>query len=336
MPHVNPSAATMKAVVYDRYGPPEVLRLADVPTPMPAADQVLIRGRVSAVGPADCAARQADPAYARLVFGLFKPKIRILGSDVAGEVAAVGAGVTRFAVGDKVLAATGATFGAHAQYTLFPQEAVVAKPEAISYEDAVALIGGGLTALPFLRDHARLRAGQRILVNGASGAVGAAAVQLAKHFGATVTGVCSAANIELVASLGADQVIDYTRQDFTRAGGGYDVVFDAVGKSSFARCKGILASDGVYLATVPTLANLVQTAWTAKFARKRVVLAFTGLRSPAAQAKDLAILADLAASGALRAVIDRRYSLDQLAEAHRYVGTGRKRGIAIVDIDQPV
>ncbi|MBB5874408.1 NADPH:quinone reductase-like Zn-dependent oxidoreductase [Allocatelliglobosispora scoriae] len=322
----------MRAIVYDTYGTPGVLRLAEVPTPVPAAGEVLIRVRASTVGPADCAARQADPAYSRMVFGLFSPRKPILGSDLAGEVAALGAGVTGFAVGDRVLAATGAAFGTHAEYALLPQVAVVPTPDGLGDADAAALIGGGLTALPFLRDHGRLRDGQRILINGASGAVGTAAVQLAKHFGASVTAVCSTTNLDLVRSLGADEVIDHTREDFTRLGGGFDVVFDAVGKSSFARCRGLLKPGGAYLTTVPSPAALLQTLWTPRFGRKRVVLAFTGLRSPAVMAEDLAVLTGLAAAGRLRAVIDRSYPLEQVADAHRYVDTGRKRGAVVVTV----
>jgi NADPH:quinone reductase-like Zn-dependent oxidoreductase len=210
---------------------------------------------------------------------------------------------------------------------------VVARPAGITPGDAVAIVEGGLTALPFLRDHARVRPGQHVLVNGASGCVGTAAVQLAKHRGATVTGVCSAGNAALVASLGADEVIDYRATDFTRARDAYDVVFDAVGLSSYRRCWAALKPGGVYLTTVPTLAAAARTVLPARPGRRRAVLALTGLRKAADKATDMAYLLGLAESGALRPVIDRTYRLAETPEAHRYVDTGRKRGVAVITPD---
>jgi NADPH:quinone reductase-like Zn-dependent oxidoreductase len=209
---------------------------------------------------------------------------------------------------------------------------VAAKPATATYEEAVAVAEGTLTALPFLRDKAHLRRGQTILVNGASGSVGTSAVQLAKHFGAKVTGVCSAANLELVKSLGADEVIDYTKDDFTQTGQTYDVIFDAVGKSSFSRCKGALNDGGIYLSTASTLGIVLQTLWTSKFGNTRAIVAFTGLRPAREKAKDLQFLKGLVESGAMQAVIDRRYPLEQTAEAHRYVDTGHKKGSVVVTV----
>jgi NADPH:quinone reductase-like Zn-dependent oxidoreductase len=320
----------MKAIVYERYGPPEVLRLVEIPRPEPGDGDVVVRVLASVVGPADCAARKARPFYARLAFGLFRPRARVLGDLVAGEVAAVGGQVRTVREGEQVVAVTGMAFGAHAEYVRLPADGVVARPAGVAPDDAVAVVEGGLTALPFLRDHAGVRPGQHVLVNGASGSVGTAAVQLAKHLGATVTGVCGAGNADLVASLGADEVIDYGRDDFTRARAAYDVIFDAVGTSTYARCRAALKPGGVYLTTVPTLAAGVATGWTARFGRTRAVLAFTGLRKAADKAADMAYLLALAESGALRPVVDRRYPLERVPEAHRYVDTARKRGAAVV------
>jgi NADPH:quinone reductase-like Zn-dependent oxidoreductase len=327
-----PQPATMTAAAYHRYGPPEVVRTERLPVPIPGRHDILIAVHAGAIGPADCAARSARPVFVRLVSGLLRPKNPVLGTDVSGTVAAVGADVTGWRPGDRVLAATGIGYGGHAQYVVVSQDAAVALPESISHHDGVTLIGGALTALPFLRDHARLRPGQRILINGASGAVGSAAVLLAKHLGARVTAVCSGPNVALVRSLGADEVIDYTRQDFTRAPGGYHAVFDAVGKSTFARCARLLTGDGVYLTTVPSLGILAQALRTRIVGRRRAVLALTGLRPAAAKAADLAVLVDLAADGRLPFVTDRHYRLDELAEAHRYVDTGRKRGTVVIDV----
>lgn len=269
---------TMRAIVYRRFGSPDVLSLEEMPRPEPGENDVVIKVEASTVGPPDCAARAADPAFARLAYGLVRPKYSVLGGIAAGRVEAVGAEVKGLSTGDQVVGETGMSMGAHAEYVRVPHEGVVAKPDGVTHDEAVAVVDGGLTALPFLRDHAGLRGGQTILVNGASGGVGTAAVQLAKHFGAVVTGVCSTANVEFVRSLGADKVVDYTKDDFTRQRDAYDVIFDAVGKSSFSSCRDALKPGGVYLTTVPTVANGIQTLWTSKFGNKKAVLAFTGLR----------------------------------------------------------
>lgn len=309
----------MRAAVYRRYGPPEVLAIEQLPRPEPR-DGLVIRMHATTVNPADTAARSARSAYARLAYGLFSPKYPVLGWAVSGEVVA-GAEL----VGQEVVAVAGLDLGTHAEYVRVPAAGVVPKPASLSAVEAVALLDGGLTALPFLRDHGRVRPGQRVLVNGASGAVGSSAVQLGKYFGAHVTGVCSTANLDLVADLGADEVIDYTTTDFTEET--YDVVFDAVGKSSYHRCRRALSRDGSYLTTVPSLDAL----WATLFARRpRAKLAFTGLRKIEDQADDIARLLRLADDGVLRTVIDRTYRLDDVAEAHRYVDTERKRGVVVV------
>lgn len=320
----------MRAMVCEQYGPPEVFRLSEVEQPVPAENEVLIRIRAATAGPADCAFRKGDPFLIKLMFGLRKPKFPIMGAQFAGEVQAVGSAVSSFRPGDRVMGLSPNGFGAYAEYVRMPADGLlVAIPATMSYEEAAAISDGATTALTFLRDVAKLQLGQRVLINGASGAVGAYAVQLARQFGAEVTGVCSTRNLELVRSLGAHAVIDYTAEDFTRAGHTYDVIFDAVGKSSYARCKGVLAPRGLYLTTVPSWAIVRDLLLTSLPGGKKAKFATAGLMQTKA---NLLFLMELAEVGKLRAVIDRCYPLEQLAEAHRYVETGRKRGNVVINV----
>lgn len=312
----------MKAITYTRFGPPEVLQLQDVPQPTPKAREVLIRIHASTVCKEDPDMR-ATPGFN----GLLKPAHPILGQEYAGEVVAVGPKVTAFKPGDPVYGID--LFGAYAEYKCVAETAALAiKPAGLTYAEAASVPNGALTALPYLRDHGRIKAGQRILVHGASGSVGTAAVQLAKAFGAEVTGVCSTPNLDLVRSLGADAVVDYTQEDFTRSGQTYDIVFDAVGKLPFSRCRTSLAEHGVYLTVVPGLGALLSAPW----AKQKIRFAATGLRPASHKAEDLRFINGLIEAGQFRAVIDRRYPLEQLAEAHRYVATGRKKGNVVIDI----
>lgn len=321
----------MKAVVYSRYGSPDVVRVTDVAPPVPGGKDVVVRVHATVVSAADVAFRSGKPFSVRLIFGLLRPRPGTAGAHFAGQVEAVGADVTRFREGDRVV---GAVIGTHMEYVCVPEDAALAPmPDNLTYGEAIAVYEGVLTALPFLRDEARLRAGQSVLVNGAAGAVGTAAVQLAKHFGAHVTGVCGTANIDLVRSLGADEVIDYTKEDFTRTGRTYDVVFDAVGKSSFRRCRRLLRPGGVYMTTVPSLAILLQMLWTSKLGKRRALIAFTGLRKPAEKAKDMRFLKELAETGKFQPVIDSIHPLDRIADAHARVDTGHKRGSVVVTLD---
>ncbi|MBL4613384.1 MAG: NAD(P)-dependent alcohol dehydrogenase [Magnetovibrio sp.] len=320
----------MKAIVYARYGAPDVLELQEVAKPTPKDNEIVVKVKATTVTLVDCAFRQGTPFVARLYTGLLRPKKGVLGTELSGEVESVGGDVTRFKVGDQIFAATDG-FDAHAEFICLPEDgAVEFKPSNLSFEESAAICNGALTALPFLRDQANLQRGQKILINGASGSIGTFAVQLAKYFGAHVTGVCSGANVELVKSLGADQVIDYSQDDFTRNTQAYDVIFDTVGKSSFSRCKGALIGKGIYLSTVMALGTMMQMVWTSMVGGKRAKFAATGLRSASDQAKDLKFLKTLLEDGKIKPVIDKTYELADMAVAHLYVETGHKKGNVVI------
>jgi NADPH:quinone reductase-like Zn-dependent oxidoreductase len=323
----------MKAAVIDRYGPPEVFALRELPAPVPRDNEILVRIRASLATPSDCAFRSADPFIVRFFMGLTRPKFHIIGDAIAGDVEAVGKNVTRFKPGDRVYGSSDSDFGCYAeQKCLAENGSIVRIPEGTSYAEAVAATDGFLTSMPFLRDEAKLTAGQHILVNGASGSVGAAAVLLAKGMGARVTGVCSAANVALVHSLGADAVIDYGREDFTANAGAYDVIFDAVGKSSFSQSRRALTPPGVYMTTVPALGAVFHMLRTRGSTGQRAIFATTGLRPAVDKAADLLLLNRMLEEGTFRPTIDRTYPLAEIAEAHRYVDTGRKKGSVVVAI----
>jgi len=326
----NPGGTLMKAIVYTKFGPPDVLELQQVAKPTPKDNEVLIRIYATTVAAEDPGIR-AHPG----LNGLWKPKKSILGFYLAGEVEAVGKNVKRFTKGDGVYGNTGlGLLGAYAEYICMPEEAaLVHKPANITYEEATAHPNGALTALPFLRDKGNIQSGQKVLINGASGAVGTSAIQLAKYFGAEVTGVCSTTNLEMVKSLGADKVIDYTKEDFTKNGQTYDIIFDTVGKSSFSHCKGSLTESGIYLTTVPSPAIILQTVWTSMTGGKKVRIAATGLRPSNEKIKELIFLNGLIEAGKIKAVIDRSYPLEQIAEAHKYVEAGHKKGNVVISID---
>jgi len=323
----------MKVIICTKYGSPDVLQLKEVEKPTPKDNEVLIRIFAAIVSPSDCVFRKGEPFIARFFSGLIRPKNSIPGEMLAGEIEAVGKDVKLFKKGDQVFGSTGMSLGAYAEYICLPEEGVlIIKPANLTYEDAATVCDGALTALPFLRDKGNIQSGQKVLINGASGSVGTAAVQLAKYYGAEVTGVCSTTNLELVKSLGADKVIDYTKEDFTQSGETYDVIFDAVGKSLFTRCKSSLTQRGVYLTTVPTLVIMLQMLWTSKIGSKRAIIAFTGLRPAREKTKDLIFLKELVETGKIKSVIDRRYPLEQTAEAHRYVETGHKKGNVVITV----
>jgi NADPH:quinone reductase-like Zn-dependent oxidoreductase len=319
----------MKAIVCTRYGPPEVLQLRDVETPAPNDNELLIRVHATTVTFGDVRIRSFTwPLWFRLpgriMYGLTKPRKNIPGNELAGIVESVGKDVTRFKTGDQVFGiAWGTSFqSATAEYKCLPEDGMVAmKPSNMTHEEAAALPVGGLTALHFLR-RADIQRGQTVLIYGASGSVGTFAVQLAKHFGAEVTGVCSTTNMELVKSLGADKVIDYTKKDFTRSGDTYDLIFDAVGKTSFSRCRKSLKPGGFFLTTDWPILHAL---WTSMVGTQKVIIGMAR-RDP----EDLFFLKELVEAGKIKSVIDRSYPLEQTAEAHRYVEEGHKKGNVVI------
>jgi NADPH:quinone reductase-like Zn-dependent oxidoreductase len=320
----------MKAVVQDRYGPPEVLRIEEVEQPVPKTDELLIRVRASTVSQSDTHARRPDPFLWRLAFGLRRPRFRTLGVDLAGEVVAVGSAVREFKVGDEVFGRPWSVFGAHAEYICVRERAALAhKPLQIGFDEAAAVFDGADQALGALRK-ADVQAGRRIVIYGASGSLGTAAVQLGKHFGAHVTAVCGTDHIALVRSLGADEVIDYRQQDFTKNGQTYDAIIDAVGKYSFRRGRRSLRPGGIFVATDGgrfLLETFLMLAATRLVGRRRVRIAM-GHRSRA----DVLLLKELIEAGEFRAVIDRRYPMHQVVEAHRYVESWHKAGNVVLTI----
>jgi NADPH:quinone reductase-like Zn-dependent oxidoreductase len=317
----------VRAVVYDRYGPPEVLRLEKVARPVPEADEVLIRVHATTVNRTDSGLRSAEVFISRFITGLRRPRQRIPGMELAGVVDAVGAAVTEFAVGDEVFGVK--TFGAHAEFVCMRESGPLArKPAGVTFEEAAAAIDGASLALACLRT-ADLREGQSILIYGASGAVGTAGLQLARSFGADVSAVCSTKNVELVRSLGADEVVDYLQEDFTKNGRTYDVIFDAVGKTSFRRCRRSLKPGGTFVDTDPgfiwhLLPLALLTRWIGD---KKVALGITRYSK-----KDVLLLKELIEAGTYRPVIDRTYPLEQVVEAHRYVETGQKTGNVVLTV----
>lgn len=324
----------MKAVVYETYGPPEVLQLREVETPTPKNNEVLIKIHATTVTSADWRVRSLNvPAgfgiITRLVFGVSRPKQPVLGSELAGVIESVGKAVSKFKVGDPVFAFSDVAMGCHAEYKCMPEDGAVAlMPPNLTYDEAAALSFGGTTALDFFR-RGKLQRGESVLINGASGGVGTAAVQLAKHFGAVVSGVCSTANMELVASLGAAHVIDYTQEDFTQNGETYDVIVDTVGAAPFSRCMASLKEGGRLLMVLAGLPDMLQIPWVWMTSSKKVIA------GPAVgRAEDLRFLAGLAEAGEFKPVIDRRYPFEQIAEAHRYVDSGRKKGNVVITLQQ--
>jgi NADPH:quinone reductase-like Zn-dependent oxidoreductase len=317
----------MRAVVHARYGPPEVLHIEDVDRPVPKGDEVLIRVHATTVSRSDCALRAGEPFFSRLLTGVPRPRQRILGGDYAGVVEETGGAVTDFKSGDRVFGMKPWKFGAHAEFLCMQQSGPLAlMPAGATFDEAAAVPDGAILALNCLRP-GKVRSGQSVLVFGASGSMGTAGVQLSKALGASVTAVCNAKDFDLVRSLGADEVIDYTQEDFTKNGKTYDVIFDSVGKQSFRGCRDSLKPGGVYLPT-DGLRNLALTAWTSRIGDRRVVFDIP----PKFTKKDMIFLKGLMETGKYRAVIDRRYPLEEVVEATRYVELHEKVGNVVLTI----
>ena len=318
----------VKAIVYTQYGPPEVLQLKEVEKPLPKDNEILLSIKATAVNSGDWRLRKADPFAVRLFLGLMKPKINILGSVFSGVVEHVGKDVKLFRIGDQVFGHTDMRFGAYAEYKCLPENGTLAlKPDSLTHTEAAVIPFGGTTALHFIKK-AAIKPGQKVLINGASGAVGSTAVQLAKYFGANVTGVCSTANIDLVKSLGADKVIDYTKEDFAQNGVMYDIIFDTVNKISFSRSLKSLNKNGLLILSAAGMSKMFQGFWTSMTSSKKVM---TGVISHSAE--DIIFLKELIETNKLKPVIDKIYPLEQIAEAHAYVEKGHKKGNVAITLE---
>jgi len=322
----------MRAIVCPRYGPPDVLHLKEVEKPIPKNNEVLVKVHATTVTTGDCEFRGLHLPLAwqlmvRIGFGLRRPRKKILGQELAGEIESVGSDVKMFKKGDSVFAATGLRLGAWSEYTGVPEKGLIAiKPANMSYEESATLPVGGLHALHLL-GKAKIQSGQQVLIIGAGGTVGTIAVQLAKSFGAEVTGVDTGRKLEVLRSIGSDHVIDYTREDFSKNGERYDVVFDVVGKSSFSVCVRSLKEKGSYLLGNPGLSQQVRGVWTSLTSSKRIIGGMVSYH-----AEDLVFLKELAETGKIRSVIDRRYPLEQIVEANRYVESGQKTGNVVITV----
>lgn len=324
----------MRAIEYNQYGPPSVLQLTEAPKPFPRDNEILITIRATTVTAGDCRLRALNVPFGfrtllRLFLGFSRPRRRVLGMELAGDIESVGKAVSKFKPGDSVFAYSGIGMGCYAEYKCMSEdEAVVLKPPNLSYPEAAALSYGGTTALNFL-NRAQIKSGETILINGASGAVGSAAVEIAKHFGAEVTGVCSTVNLAWVQSLGADHVIDYTKEEFTGNGKKYDIIFDAVGSAPYSRSKTSLEENGRFLLVNGGLLEMLLIPWIALTSRRKIIGG-----AAANKVDDLRYLAKLAKAGEFKPAIDRCYPLEGIAEAHAYVDTGRKKGNIVVTLEK--
>ena len=319
----------MRAIVNTKYGPPDVVKLMEVDKPFPKDNEVLIKVYATTVNRTDCGFRSAQYFITRFFSGLFKPKFKTLGNEFAGQIEAIGKEVTSFHIGDKVFGFSGTKFAAHADYmTIAENEAITTMPGDLTFEEAAPITEGGHYALCDIRA-SNVKSGQNVLIYGASGAIGSAAVQLVKYFGAKVTAVCDTKNVELLKSLGADHVIDYTTQDFTKTGQTFDFIFDSVGKSSFGKCKSLLNKKGIYISTElgQHSENIFLALITPVLGGKKVLFPI-----PTISKEDVVFLKELVEKGKYKPVIDRRYFLEQIVEAYKYVETGQKTGNVVITL----
>ena len=330
----------MKTIIYETYGSPEVLKLVEIEKPVPKENEILIRNSAASVNYGDIIARNFKDVtpgkfnmpflfwiMARVFFGFTKPKVKILGSEYSGEVEAVGKSVTKFKVGDKVFGYRGQSMGAYAEYLVVPENSVVAlKPENISYEEAAAIPGGSMVALFILRK-LNIQKGQKILINGASGGNGNFAVQIAKNYGAEVTGVCGTNRVDFVKALGADKVIDYTKEDFTMNGEKYDIILDVLGRTGFSKCKNSLTESGKYVLVSFKVKRLLQMMWTSFFSSKKVMCVLSPQKL-----EDLLDINKMIEEGKLKSILDKTFTKEQAADAHRYVEQGSKKGNVVISI----
>lgn len=321
----------MKSVIYTKYGPPEVLELKEIEKPAPNGNEILIRVHATTVTTGDTRLRSLNVPtgfrfITRLAFGFRKPRKPVLGQELSGEVESTGKEVKLFRKGDKVFGASGS--GGYAEYaTIAEDDAIIIKPDALDYKEAASVTFGSLSSLVYLRDFGKIKSGDKVLINGASGGLGTFAVQLAKYFGADVTGVCSGSNVELVKSLGADRVIDYTKEDFTSNSEKYDIIFDTVGKVTYTQCKESLKQNGRFLMTVAGIPQFLLVLWTSVFSRKKAVAGVAVFKKD-----DLNFIKELLEKGMLKPVIDRCYPIEQMVEAHRYVDKGHKKGSVVITL----
>lgn len=321
----------MKAIICTKYGSPSVLQLKEVDKPSPKTNEVLVKIKSASVTTADGMMRKGSPYIGRLFIGLMKPKYPVTGTGFAGEIEAIGKNVTFFKNGDQVFGESIFGLGTNAEYVCIPEDGVITlKPNSLSHEEAAPVCDGALTSLNFLRDMAKIKAGQNVLIIGASGSLGTAAIQLAKYFGTNVTGICSTQNLSMVKAIGADTVIDYTKDDFTQINKSYDIIFDTLGKHSFSDCKSSLTKKGIYLSPVLDISLLFQMLWTSVFSHKKAMFSATGIR-PAPELKTLLNeLKIIFEAGKINSIIDKRYSLEQTADAHSYVELGHKKGNVVL------
>lgn len=323
----------MKAIVATGYGNPDVLKLRYVPKPQPKENEILVKVQAASVTTADTMMRTGKPFIGRIFTGLRKPKYPVPGTGFAGIVESAGKNVTNFKPGDKVFGETILGFSTNAEYVAVPQNGIILQmPRGMDYTEASTICDGSLTSMNFLKELAQIKQGQKILINGASGSLGTAAVQLANYFGAEVTGVCSSRNAGLVKSLGAHHIIDYTKQDFNKTGEKYDVVYDTVGKSAFRKSKSILTEKGLYISPVLKFGLLIQMMWTSLFSKKKAKFAASGLKSVDELRQLLVELIEIYKEGRLKTIIDRQYPLEKVAEAHTYIEGGHKKGNVVVTI----